>query len=497
MVVVCLALAAVVAAMASLNLALPDIAHGLRASQTDLLWIIDAYSLAFAALLLPGGGIGDRYGRRVALIIGLSIFGGGSVIAMTASSANELIALRAILGLGAALVMPATLSTITSTFPADRRARAVSTWAAVAGGAAVFGLLGAGALLTRFSWRSVFGLNILLSGTALLGTLRFVPESADPDAPKMDSCGAIIAVAALVALVYSVIEAPTYGWLATRTVVGLTLSVVLLAAFVIWELHQSNPLVDPRVFRKLPLAAGSTSIFVQFFAFYGYTFIGLQYLQLVRGDTPAKAAIQVLPLAAAMMPASRAAARFTARYGPRRVGTTGLTLMAAGLAIVAQVSTHSPYWVMATGLIVLGLGLGTATTPATSSITETLPPAQQGVGSALNDLSREVGGAIGIAVIGSILTSTYSSHVSLAGLPSRLASKVKDSYAVASQLPAPISERAHAAFVNGMHVALLTAAATAVLAAFGAIVLIGRRTRRPPAEERQDVSAPAIATGAY
>jgi EmrB/QacA subfamily drug resistance transporter len=495
--VVCVALAAVVAAMASLNLALPSIARGLHASQTDLLWIIDAYSLAFAALLLPGGAIGDRYGRRVALVIGLVIFGGGSAVAMTAGSASELIALRAILGLGAALVMPATLSTITSTFPPDKRPRAVSIWAAVAGGAAVVGLLGAGMLLINFSWRSVFGLNVLLSGLALVGTLRFVPESADPQAPKMDLTGAAIAVATLVSLVYSVIEAPSYGWLATRTIVGLTLSFVLLATFVVWELHQSHPLLDPRVFRKRPLAAGSTSIFVQFFAFYGYTFIGLQYLQLARGDTPARAAVEVLPLAAALMPASRLSARFTAQHGPRKVGTNGLTLIASGLTIVAQVNTHSPYWIMAAGLIVLGLGLGTATTPATSSITETLPPAQQGVGSALNDLSREVGGAIGIAVIGSILTSTYTSQVNVTGLPSRLATQVRHSYAVASQLPSPISDNAHAAFVTGMHTALLTAAATSLVAAVGAVMLAVRRTRRSPGREPQETTAATTPTTSY
>ncbi len=219
--VVCLALAAVVAAMASLNVALPDIARDTHATQTELLWVIDAYSLAFAALLLPGGALGDRYGRRVALIVGLVIFGAGSAVAMTASSATELIALRAILGLGAALVMPATLSTITGTFPPAERGRAVSIWAGVAGGAAVLGLLASGLLLAGFSWRSIFGLNVVLSALALAGTLRFVPESADPDAPRLDLGGAAIAVAALVALVFSVIEAPTYGWLAPRTVVGL------------------------------------------------------------------------------------------------------------------------------------------------------------------------------------------------------------------------------------------------------------------------------------
>src|SRR6516225_852356 len=208
--VVCVALAAVVAAMASLNVALPDIARDTHASQTQLVWVIDAYSLAFAALLLPGGGIGDRFGRRIALLVGLTIFGGGSALALTATSASELIALRAVLGLGAALVMPATLSTITSTFPVEKRTRAVSVWAAVAGGAAVLGLLASGALLASFSWRSIFGLNVALALVAALGTIRFVPESANPDAPRLDLGGAVLAVLGLVALVFSVIEAPTH-----------------------------------------------------------------------------------------------------------------------------------------------------------------------------------------------------------------------------------------------------------------------------------------------
>ena len=375
--VVCLALAAVVAAMASLNVALPSIARDTHASETELVWVIDAYSLAFAALLLPAGGIGDRYGRRIALILGLSIFGGGSAIVMTATSASELIALRAVIGLGAALVMPATLSTITSTFPASKRARAVSVWAAVAGGAAVIGLLASGLLLAGFSWRSIFALNVLLSVLALVGTLRFVPESADPHAPRLDFAGAAIAVAALGALVFSIIEAPTHGWLATRTIAGLALAVVLVAAFVVWELRQDAPLLNPRVFRQRPLSAGSMSIFVQFFAFYGYSFVTLQYLQLVRGDTALLAALYLLPTAAAMIPAARLAPRLAQRFGSRTVCAAGLVLIASGLAIVAQLGTHTPYWHMAVGLVLLGAGMGAAMTPATTAITEALPSQQQ------------------------------------------------------------------------------------------------------------------------
>jgi EmrB/QacA subfamily drug resistance transporter len=475
--------------MASLNVALPDIAQDTHASQTDLVWVIDAYSLAFAALLLPAGGIGDRYGRRVALMLGLSVFGGGSAIAMTATSANELIALRALIGLGGAFVMPATLSTITSTFPASKRTRAVSIWAAVAGGAAVFGLLASGALLAAFSWQSIFALNALLSALALAGTWWFVPESADPDAPRLDFGGAAIAVAALAVLVYSVIEAPAYGWLAIRTVVGLILAGVLVVAFVAWELRQAAPLLNPRVFRERPLSAGSMSIFVQFFAFYGYAFVALQYLQLVRGDAPLLAAVQVLPLAAAMIPTSRLAPRLTTRYGSRNVCAAGLVLVAAGLAIIAQLGTSTPYWLMATGLVVLGVGMGAAMTPATSAITEALPSAQQGVGSALNDLSREVGGAIGIAVLGSILAATYSSHVDLSGLSSQTATQVKSSYAIATTMPAPIPDRASTAFVTAMHVCMLTAAGAALIAAVGVVILLSGRSQKAPARQLQDAPA--------
>jgi EmrB/QacA subfamily drug resistance transporter len=491
--VISLALAVVVAAMASLNVALPDIARDTHASQTDLVWVIDAYSLAFATLLLPAGGIGDRYGRRVALILGLSIFGAGSAIATTATSANELIALRAVIGLGAALVMPATLSTITSTFPGSERARAVSIWAAVAGGAGIFGLLASGALLAAFSWQAIFALNALLSAVALAGTLRFVPESADPHAARLDFGGAAIAVAALTALVYSVIEAPTYGWLAARTIVGVILAGVLLAGFGVWELRQAAPLLNPRVFRRRPLSAGSMSIFVQFFAFYGYAFVAMQYLQLVRGDSALSAALQVLPLAGAMIPISRLAPRLAARYGSRNVCATGLALVAVGLAIVAQLGTNTPYWLMATGLVVLGVGMGAAMTPATSAITGALPPAQQGVGSALNDLSREVGGAIGIAVIGSILAATYSSHLNVSGLPGRIAAQAKSSYPIAAGLPAPIPARANTAFISAMHISLLTAAGAALLAAGGVAILLVGRARGALAHEQQDTPAAAAA----
>src|ERR1700729_1820465 len=474
--VVCVALAAVVAAMSSLNVALPDIARSTHASQTQLSWIIDAYSLVFAALLLPAGALGDRYGRRRALLAGLAVFGAGSAVAMTASDAAELIGLRAVLGVGAALVMPATLSTITGTFPPAQRTKAVSIWAGVAGGAAVIGVVCAGALLEFFSWRSVFGLNVVLAILAILGTSRIVPESADQDAPRLDLGGAVLAVAGLVAVVYSVIDAPAAGWLSTRTLAGLSVGVLVLAGFVAFELRQDTPMLNPRIFARRGLSAGSISIFVQFFAFFGFIFLVLQYLQIVRGDSALVAAVSMLPLAVTMMPASRLAPKAAKTFGSRPVCVTSLALIAAALAILAQLGPGTPYWILAAGLLVLGAGMGAAMTPATSAITSALPGRQQGVASAMNDLSREVGGALGIAVIGSIMTAIYRSHITVSGVPAAVLDKARDSLAVASRIGGPVSAQASTAFIDGIHIALLAAAGTAVLAALAVATLLPRRT---------------------
>ncbi|MFW0795023.1 MFS transporter [Gordonia sp. CPCC 205515] len=476
-VVVCLALATVVAAMSSLNVALTDIARSTHATQTQLEWIIDAYSLVFASLLLPAGALGDQFGRRRALIGGLAIFGIGSAIAMTAGSPTELIALRCVLGLGAAFVMPATLSTITATFPPAQRTKAVSIWAGVAGASAILGVLCTGALLEFFSWRSAFALNVVLAVIALIAALRFVPESVGDKVSRFDVGGALLSVAGLVVLVYSIIEAPEVGWVATRTWVGIACGLAILAVFVVWELRHSAPLLDPRVFTHRALAAGSFSIFVQFFAFFGFIFVVLQYLQLVRGDSALIAALSMLPMAATLMPFARSAPIIVDRVGARATCVAGLVLIAAGLVVLAQLDTDSSYWLLLSGLLPLGAGMGWAMTPATSSITGALPDAQQGVASALNDLSREVGGALGIAVIGSILTSTYRNHLELpVRVPPAVGDMARDSFALASHMGGQVATAADTAFTTGLHNAFLTGAVAAAVAALVVAVLLGRKT---------------------
>src|ERR1700722_7915398 len=470
--VVCVALGAVAAAMASLNVAIPDLVRSTHASQTQLEWIIDAYLLVFSVLLLPAGALGDRYGRRKALIGGLIVFGAASAAAMAVSSPNELIFLRGLIGLGAAFVMPATLSTITGTFPPAERTKAVGVWAAVAGGSAILGLLCSGVLLHFFSWRAAFAVNVVLAVIGLAGTVRFVPESSQPDAPPLDKGGAMLATIALVALVFSIIEAPDAGWLSGRTLGGLAGSLVALAGFVVFERHQRHPLLDPKLFSNRKLSAGSLSICIQFFAFFGFTFVSLQYLEGVRGYSPLVAALAVLPLSATMMPTARGTPRLAFRFGARTVCVTGLVLVATGLVIISRVGTDSSYWLILAGLIPLGIGMGAAMTPATAAITEALPQAQQGVGSALNDLSREVGGALGTAVVGSIVTAVYRSSLRLPGAPAPLVNQARASFGVAIHAGGSIGAHARDAFVNGIHTGLLYAAGAAILAAISVATLL-------------------------
>jgi len=481
--VIMLSLATVVSAVASLNVAIPSIARDTHATSTQLSWIIDSYALVFAALLLLGGAIGDRYGRRRALIAGLVLFGGGSIAAMTVSEPTWLIAMRGVLGMGAALVMPATLSTITSTFPLEQKTRAVGAWAGVAGASAIVGLLTSGLLLETWSWRSVFGLNVALAVVALVGTLRFIPESADPDAPRLDFVGAIITVAGLGVLVFSVIEAPTEGWASVRTVGGIVLGLLILGAFVGWELGRANPLIDPRLFRHRGFAAATVSLTVQFFAFFGFVFILLQYLQQVRGHSPLIAALSLIPMALTMMPSARGIApRLSGRLGVMKVCVLGLVLVTAGLLVLSRLDGESSYWLLLSGLVPLGAGMGLAMTPATASITDALPVAKQGVGSAMNDLARELGGALGIAVLGSVLQSTYRSNLNPAGLPEPLAEQARSSLALASRIGPSVETQAQLAFSDGMQAALLVAAAAVAVSALVVVALL--RHPAPAVDDR-------------
>lgn len=469
--VVCLALAAVVSAVASLNVAIPSMARETGASLTELSWIIDAYALTFAAFLLPGGAFGDRYGRRRALVWGLALFTLAATVACFLQEPTALIAVRAVLGAAAAMVMPATLSTITATFDEEARVKGIAVWAGVAGASAILGLLVAGAVLEVWEWPSVFAFSAVTGAISLVGAVAVVPESADPRHAARDPLGVVLSAAGLGVVVYSLIEAPTYGWSDARTLGGLAAGVVILGGFAAWEARTPRPLLAPRHFRSRAFAAGTLSLSLQFSCFFGFIFVFLQYLQLVRGQSPLEAALSMLPLPLGLLPAARLAPVLVPRLGQAPLCGAGLLMVGAALWSLSRAEADTVYWHLALALWPLGLGMGLAMPPATTAITEALPRAEQGVASAMNDLTREVGGALGIAVAASVAISTYRDQLVLPpGLPPAVVSAVRDSVGVAEAIGGPVAEAAHTAYNAGMADAF---ALSAAVVGCGAVVVVG------------------------
>lgn len=464
--VLCLSLLIIVMDNTILNVAIPSLITELEATNSQIQWIIDSYVLVFAGLLLTAGSLSDRFGRKGALQIGIVLFGLGSALAAMSNSANQLIATRAFMGIGGAMIMPATLSILMNVFRDPKeRGRAIAVWAGFSGLGVAIGPMAGGFLLEHFSWHSVFWVNLPLGLTALALGAFLVPTSRDPQQGKLDPVGAVLSIIGLAGLLFGIIEGPVDGWTHSTVLAGFAVGAAALLAFVYWELHSSNPMLDMTVFRNARFSAASGTITLLFFAMFGSLFLMTQYWQLVHGYTPLEAGVRLLPQAMTMMIVAPMSARLVERLGTKRVVLSGLMFVMLGLGLLSAIEPETEYVVVISFLIIMSTGMGMTMAPATESVMGSLPREKAGVGSAINDTTRQVGGALGVAIIGSAVTSVYrdsvSDTVSDFGLDTASSLAAQESLGAAQKLAAGVGARSgefldavNQSFVDSMSVGL-------------------------------------------
>jgi EmrB/QacA subfamily drug resistance transporter len=470
-----------------LNVALPSLQEHFDASGSTLQWMVDSYLVSFAGLLLTLGTLGDRFGRKRALQTGIALFGLSSLAVLFVETSTQLIAVRALMGVGGALIMPATLSIITNIFPREERAKAIGVWAGTASVGIGLGPLLGGLLLEYFDWYSVFLVNVPVALVAFLAGMRLVPESRDPDPGRFDVPGALLSVGALVSLIYALIEAPDTGWLDPTILGAFGLALALGAAFVAWELRTASPMLDLSLFRNPRFSIGSLSISFASFSLFGAIFVMTQFLQFAKDYSPLEAGAAMVPLAFGLMLGAMRATKAAAVVGTKRVVAGGLIGLGTVLSTTLLWTSDMPYWPIGLWFFFGALSMGCIMGPATSSVMGAAPKEKAGVASAMNDVTRQVGGSLGTAVIGSLITSLYSSRVAdaAAGLPASAQSAVKDSIgsadAVAANLPADqatsLAHSAASAFTDALGLSLCAAALAALVAA---VVVIRRLPAREP-----------------
>jgi EmrB/QacA subfamily drug resistance transporter len=503
--VICLSVFVISVDATIVNVALPTLSRELNADTAQLQWIVDAYTLVMAGLLLSVGSLSDRYGRRGWLNGGLAVFAMTSVVAAQMNSADALIAARAAMGVGAAVIFPTTLGLITNIFTDPvPRAKAIGVWAAMVGVGVAAGPITGGWLLEHFSWGSIFLVNVPVAAMAIVGGTLFVPTSRDPAAPKVDVPGLIMSCVGVTALVYTVIEAPTWGWGSARTAVGFGIAIVVLATFAGWERRSSHPMLDVSVFANRRFSGGSLAVTAGFLTLFGFIFMITQYFQFIKSYSAFEAGVRLLPVAVSIAVASVLGPRMVQRVGSTAVVAAGLAIFAGGLAWASTADTATPYWQIAGQMMLLGGGLGLTFAPATEAIMGSLPADKAGIGSAVNDTTRELGGTLGVAIVGSVFASVYSRRIdsasALAALPADLRSTMKQStaaaYKVIGQLPAVqaagVRDAVNHAFLGGMQIGSLVCAAIAVAAAVVVAVLLPARERRAAAELTKPTESEAV-----
>ncbi len=411
LVVLCVSLLIIVLDNSILNVAIPTLIKDLGATNSQVQWMVDSYTLVFAGLLLTMGAMGDRYGRRGALQMGYLLFGLGSLASAFATTANQLIFTRGFMGIGGALIMPATLSIITNVFPPQERGRAIGVWAGTAGIGVALGPLTGGFLLEHFYWGSIFLVNLPIVALGIAAGFVLIPTSKDPSAPKLDPVGAALSIVALVSIVYALIEAPDVGWTAPKTLAIFAAGLVALGVFVWWERRSDHPMLDVGFFKNPRFSAANAAITLTFFAMFGSIFLLTQYLQFTLGYTPLESGIRMLPYAGTMMVVAPLSSRVVERFGSKNVIALGLSLAAIALVVFGGLTVESDYSDIVWRFMILAAGMGLVMAPATDSVMGSLPLAKAGVGSAVNDTTRQVGGALGVAIIGSVVSSVYGSRI--------------------------------------------------------------------------------------
>ncbi len=481
------------------NVALPALVRQLHATTTDLQWVVDAYNLVFAALVLLAGSLSDRFGRKGILLAGIGVFGAASVAGSLCATASELIGARAVMGVGAAMVFPATLSLLTNTFTERReRARAIGLWGACAGVGIALGPITGGWLLEQFWWGSIFVCMAVIAVVVVAGVAIAVPTSRDPATPPVDSRGLILSAAGMGLLILGVIQAPDWGWDSATTIVVLVGGATVLAGLIAVEQRNPHPMIDVSLFRNPRFTAASGAVAIAFFALLGFIFLVTQYFQVIKAYSPLSTGVRLLPVAAAVALASVAGTKLAVRIGNKVIVAAGLALFGLALLWTSRESQATPYLVIAAQEVVLGAGLGLTQAPAAEAILGAVPAEKSGIASAVNATTRLFGGALGVAVIGSVAGSLYTSRL-LAGLPRGLppaavtAAKgsVGGAAAAAQQLShAGVSAAARqldavavAAFLHGNNYAGAVAAGVAAAGFLIAIFLLPARPRevaRPP-----------------
>ncbi|MFC4465697.1 MFS transporter [Streptomyces xiangluensis] len=501
LIAVSIALMAVVASVSGLNVAQTHMAVEFGASQNTVLWIINIYTLALAALLLPLGAVGDRLGRKPMLIAGLGVFGAASVVAGLAQSAEVMLAARVAGGIGAAMIMPITLAVITSTFPEDQRGKAIGVWTGVAGGGGILGMFLSALLVDVANWRWLFVLPVVLVLVALAMTVKAVPNSRETSAHRFDTVGALVSTVAVIGLIFVLQEGPERGWTAPATLISLAVGLVATIGFVSWELYRRDAsLLDVRLFRERGLAGGSVTLLVVFGVQAGIAVVLFPFFQAVLGWSGLLSTVALMPMAVMMMMASGLAPKLAAGIGSRPTMAVGIALAGVGLALMALfVSADGGYLSILPGMLAMGIGMGLSMTPSTEAITGSLPRAKQGVASALNDVTREFGTALGVALLGALLSSGYRNAIDdrLHGIPPGAADTARDGIAnavdVAGSTGPHGQDLVHAAkqsFVDGWQQAMW-----AGVAVLGVLFLyVALRGPESPAPAVVDETTEAVAS---